>query len=569
MKKIILFILIVTLAFLCAQKLPISGVTEAFLTDKGYIRCAKFADRTECLGIPYAAPPTGNLRFRPPVPMDSWSGVRDATKVSSPCLQAKTEYIQSQCGSEDCLYLNVYIPSAGQDTTKLPVMVWLHGGGFVNGSGNAFSGAYLAQTAKVIVVTVNYRLGPFGWLALPSLAAETRDGTTGNYGLLDSIAALKWVQKNIENFGGDKDRVTLFGQSAGAEQTFALLASPYAKGLFHRAISMSTPATLKMPTVKQSAARRGAFLAELGCTDSATQADCLRRQSAQRILDASHISWDLIAQLGLQFTATVDGAVLPDQWLKLFREGAFNKMPVIIGHTRDEGRLFTVIHENNLHAPITRQHVEERSRAFFKLAANSIIKKYPEKDYAAPGDGMAQVITDALFVAGEQHHREALARYVPVYGYQSCDPEAPESHVHAHYSKLGCAHDSDLPYLFQWDDHSGKRPDFTPDQLRLARQMGRYWGNFAYSGDPNGSGMPLWPKFLPGGDQIQLLEPAGIGGVRSSVAGAYTAAHKLDFWGTLATIQKSVKWALWIAVILIAAGVFFVFFRRYRKAHRT
>ena len=197
----------------------------AIQTDKGKVRGSQLDTHLECLGIPYAAPPVGDLRLRAPIEHPAWTDVRDVTRFASASLQAKTEYDGAQ-GSEDCLYLNVYKPGAATVGSPLPVMMWLHGGGFVNGSGNAFNGALLAQTANVIVVTVNYRLGPLGWLALPSLAAEADDHSTGNYGLLDSIAALKWIKRNISSFGGDAGRVTIFGQSAGGEQVLALSLRP-------------------------------------------------------------------------------------------------------------------------------------------------------------------------------------------------------------------------------------------------------------------------------------------------------------------------------------------------------
>ena len=175
-------------------------------TDKGKVRCSQFETHLEGLGIPYAAPPLGDLRLRAPVEHAAWTEVRDATRFGSASLQAKTEYNKAQ-GSEDCLYLNVYRPGTANGA-PLAVMMWLHGGGFVNGSGNAFYGAFLAQTANAIVVTVNYRLGPLGWLALASLSAEATDQSTGNYGLLDSIAALKWIKRNISAFGGDPGRVS-------------------------------------------------------------------------------------------------------------------------------------------------------------------------------------------------------------------------------------------------------------------------------------------------------------------------------------------------------------------------
>ena len=304
-------------------------------TDKGKVRCSQFDRHLEGLGIPYAAPPLGDLRLRAPVEHAPWTDVRDATRFASASLQAKTEYDGAQ-GSEDCLYLNVYKPGAATDGSPLPVMMWLHGGGFVNGSGNAFNGAFLAQTANVIVVTVNYRLGPLGWLALPSLAAEAEDHSTGNYGLLDSIAALKWIKRNISSFGGDAGRVTIFGQSAGGEQVLALVASPLAAGLFHRAISMSAPAGLSLPTVAQIAPKRAEFAAKLGCRAEATQPARLRRPTAQQILDAAEEGWNVLADAGLSWTPTVDGVVLPDQWLNVFRQGNFNRVPVMVGHTKEE-----------------------------------------------------------------------------------------------------------------------------------------------------------------------------------------------------------------------------------------
>jgi para-nitrobenzyl esterase len=503
----------------------------------GELRCAVFPGHTDCLGIPYAAPPLGDLRLRAPAPPAFWKDVRDATRFAPACLQAKTAYVKEQQGSEDCLYLNVYVPADATLTAPLPVMVWLHGGGFINGSGNTFYGAYLAQTAKAVVVTVNYRLGPFGWLALPSLAAEAADRSSGNYGLRDTIAALGWVRQNIAKFGGDTKRVTIFGQSAGGEQVLALLASPYGAGLFQRAISMSAPAALGFPTVQNSAVKRAEFLKQLGCTEAATQPACLRHAGAQQMLDAADESWNLIKAGGLGWTPTVDGAVLPDQWLTLFKKGQFNKVPVMVGHTKVEGRLFVAIYDNDQAGPMTDTQVTNAMHKFYGPVAWLIRWQYPQSEFATPGDRLAQGITDSQFAAGENNDRDALSGEVPVYGYQSCDPNAPESHIHARYSKIGCGHDSDLAYLFQWDDFSGRKPDFNTEQRALALQIGHYWGNFAASGDPNGAGLPSWPKTKAGDIRIQLLEPESSGGVRTGAPGMYETEHKLTFWG----------WLVWLA----------------------
>jgi para-nitrobenzyl esterase len=528
---------VITLA-LCPPTPARTQAAALLTTDGGDIRCAVFTSHTDCLGIPYAAAPVGERRLRAPAPPVRWSGTRDATYLRSACLQAKTAYVKEQQGAEDCLYLNVYKPAKSVDPSTVPVMVWLHGGGFINGSGNAFNGAFLAQTANAIVITVNYRLGPFGWLALPSLAAESPGHSTGNYGLLDSIAALQWVQRNAAAIGGDPKRVTVFGQSAGGEQVLALIASPLAVDLFQRAISMSAPASLDLPNVVKSAASHDPFLTRIDCLDPTTQPDCLRKADAQTMLDAAQEDWDLIRAGGLGWTPTVDGVVLPDQWLAVFNSGLFDKVPVVVGHTREEGRLFVAVYENEQNALMQEDDAKDRSRRFFGPATWLIFWEYPVADYGSAGDQVAQVLVDAMFATGENNDREALAVSVPVYGYQSCDPQAAESHVHARFSKIGCGHDSDLAYLFQWDDFEGREPKFTAEQHELALRMGRYFGNFAATGDPNGTDLPAWSSFRAEGAQVQLLEPSTTGGIRPSAPSTYVVEHRIAFWRRLQWLRS-------------------------------
>jgi para-nitrobenzyl esterase len=496
----------------------------------GALHCSTSADGTACRGIPYAAPPVGALRFRPPAPPQRWRGVRDATRFASACLQAATAYDPAQ-GAEDCLYLNVYRPPAARSAGALPVIVWLHGGGFMNGSGNAFDGTRLATSANAVVVTVNYRLGPFGWLALPSLAAETPDGTTGNYGLLDSIAALQWVKRNIAALGGDPARVTVAGQSAGGEQVLALLSSDAATGLFSRAISMSAPTSLPLATTVQSAARRGDFLAKLGCTDVATQATCLRKVGAATMLAAADESWDLLRVPGfLRWTPTLDGAVLKAQWVDRYRAGRAPRSPVMIGHTADEGALFTAIYQNVQGSPMTDAEVAGEIERIFKDKAAAVAAAYPATRFPTPRARMDAIMVDALFAEGETLDRAALAAFQPVYGYRFADPQAPESHVHSRFDPIGSGHDSDLAYLFQWDDFAGRRPALDADQRRLAETIGQYWGRFAATGDPNGPGLPVWPTAGAGGDTVQLLETSAQGGVRTAAPGSYRRDHQLELW---------------------------------------
>jgi para-nitrobenzyl esterase len=504
--------------------------TMVFATKQGQLLGKERPGYVAVLGIPYAAPPVGDLRFTPPQEPIPWDGVRDGRIFGAVSLQASTDYDPAQ-GSEDCLYLNVYKPSDVSGQEPLPVMVWMHGGGFINGSGNAFFGGLLAQTAGAIIVTVNYRLGPLGWLALPRLAAEAKDGNAGNYGLLDNIAALQWVRENIAAFGGDPSRVTTFGQSAGGEQVLALLASPAAEGLFHRAISMSSPAGLTLPDLSAAAAKCSDFLHRMGCQDSDIQLSCLRAASAQSLINAAQLDWDLVRARGLQFTPTVGGPVLPAQWLDLFREGKFHHVPVMIGHTKQEARLFTAIHENNLGRQLTLEDVEKLAGEFFPdHFVNEIAREYGLQSTNV-SSVLAQICTDAAFVTGLEKCRAALARETTVFSYQTFDPNAPESHVHANFSPIGAGHDSDLPALFQWDDFSGEPASLTAEQHRYAVQLGRYWGQFADTGDPNGADLPAWRSFNEG--YIQYLETEHTGGTRATPNADYHADHRVGFWSPL------------------------------------
>jgi para-nitrobenzyl esterase len=519
---------------LLAAALSVAPPLPVLTLPQGAIRCTSVEDETICRGIPYAAPPVGTLRFRPPEPSPRWQSVRNATRFGPACVQAKTAYDPAQ-GSEDCLYLNVYRPRSDHSAGALPVIVWLHGGGFINGSGNAFNGSYLAKTARAIVVTVNYRLGPFGWLALPSLAAETPDGTTGNYGLLDSIAALRWVKGNIAALGGDPARVTVAGQSAGGEQVLALLSSDKATGLFTRAISMSAPTSLPLATTAQSAAKHGDFLAKLGCTEPRTQPTCLRRIDASVILRAADESWDLLRVPDfLRWTPTLDGAALKGQWVDRFRAGQAPHIPVIIGHTADEGALFTAIYQNVQGAPMTAAEVDDEIARVFHDRAAAIAQAYAPTRFATPRARFDAIMVDALFAHGETADRAALAPFQSVYGYSFADPNAPESHVHSRFGAIGSGHDSDLSYLFQWDDFAGRRPSLSANQQELARTTGSYWGRFAATGDPNGPGLPLWPVAGAGGDTVQLFEPAAQGGVRTAPTGTYGQDHHLALWAASA-----------------------------------
>lgn len=508
-------------------------------TAQGVVRGSVTGSGSHWLGIPYAGAPTGERRWKPPAAPASWTGVRQATEHAPACLQDTTDYAHGK-GAEDCLYLNIYAPPGTTTTSKLPVIVWMHGGGFINGTGNDWDGSHLAKTANAIVVSINYRLGPFGWLALDSLADE-QGGASGNYGLIDQVAAFKWIKSNIAGFGGDGGNLTITGQSAGGESVFAHLASPGSTGLFQKAISLSAPAAVRLPTVAEASERNNtAYATELGCTTAASQVACLRAIPADQALEAAHESWNLIKDGGLYWTPVVGVPTLPDQWLKLYKKGEFTKVPTMVGHTRNEGQLFTAIYENNNGHAVTLDEAVDRGYEFFSVATPLILSRYNQFTHGSNSAAMSAVITDGLFACGQGRDRDALADGgAPVYSYEFTDPNAFEVHVHGEYSKITDAHDADLPFLFQSNPEGVEPavPPFSPGQKALAVQMGQYWGAFARNGSPNGDGLPNWPRYVAGTTTpTQSLTPSSAVTLPS---GEYYKRHKCEMWTPLLDAQDS------------------------------
>jgi para-nitrobenzyl esterase len=443
-------------------------------------------------GVPFAAPPVGDLRWKPPQPVRRWDGVRAATEFGPQCLQPggnpKSVYWEYSGGnlpmSEDCLTLNVWAPA---DTKgDAPVMVWIYGGGFqVGGSARpVFNGTRLAERG-VVVVSLNYRVGALGFLAHPDLTAESPKHASGNYGLLDQVAGLQWVQRNIRSFGGNPGNVTIFGQSAGASSVVHLMASPLARGLFQRAIAESTALPEKMAPLADAEAQGKAFADKLGAASLAE----LRAKSGQEILDAKTTAWPI-----------VDGWFLPADTYSQFRTGKEAPVPFLTGWNLNEGATFP--HAASLAAYT--QSVGER----FGKSADRVLKLYPANDDVTARNASKNIFRDSTFAWGtwttarlHASHNQPTYLYL-FYHAQPLGSDQGYAEIDTP-DQLGAFHSSEYPYIFGTLDALSRR--WASADRTLSQRLQAYWANFARSGDPNGGGLPQWQKFAAKSPTIQLI----------------------------------------------------------------
>lgn len=450
-------------------------------------------------GIPFAAPPLGTLRWKPPQPVAPWDGVRVCKAPGPWCPQPKPALgMEGARQDEDCLYLNVWTPARTTDA-KLPVMVWIHGGGCTTGSGSApyYNGTNLAQQG-VVLVTINYRLGPFGFLAHPLLSKESPQHVSGNYGFLDQIAALRWVQRNIAAFGGDPGCVTVFGESAGSACICRLLVSPLAQGLFHRAICESGAlGGDRYLRASRNGLESGEQMGErvaavLGCDTAADPLAALRAKSAAEILRATNPKQGLFGN-GDKYGPLVDGWAIPDAPEVLLAAGKFAHVPLLLGTNADEGTIFLQ------QLPVRRAAgYRLLVRSLFPRDADAILKLFPaQRDTEVPA-AMNKLVTVTVFIG----YTRALARLTsaggaPTYLYHFTRvPPTPRK------ENLGAFHSLEIFYVF------GNFPTrYAPADVdtRLAQTMSAYWVHFAKTGDPNGGARPTWPRYATATDRHLVL----------------------------------------------------------------
>jgi carboxylesterase type B len=511
------------------------GQSTLVHTADGVLRGVTTTNYDEFLGVPYARPPIGQLRWTAPQPVAAWSGVRDAGSFGDRCVQGAgwdPGYADPTL-TEDCLYLNVYVPHHVQPGSN--VLVWIHGGGFTGGAGQDTDPRKYVDSTGGIFVTVNYRLGALGFLDLPQL--RTAGAGAGSFGLLDQQAALRWVQRNIRNFGGDPGKVTIAGQSAGGSSVCDQLASPAARGLFQRAVIMSGGCGMGSQATGDQAGQ--AFATTLGCTDAATELACLRGKTSQQVLQAQQASSPGIRP-------AVGDTAFPTDPATAVPAGNFNRVPVVNGQVHDERRLFVFQLNDYVGKPVTAASFEATVRATYPSAADRILAAYPLSAYPTPGIALATLQTDAASYGRYQLDTQ-FAKYVPTYSYEFAEESTPQFYSiyrlqqqggAAASFNFGATHVDDLGYLWTYLGHT---LPYSDDELALSDQMIAFWSQFQRTGDPNVTSAPAWPRFTPSGGAWMKLAACSTSEASSAPAAACSAA------GTGYTTDH--KFALWSAVL--------------------
>jgi para-nitrobenzyl esterase len=501
------------------------------LTQNGWVHAAIGSGYRAFLGIPYAMPPTGNLRWRAPEPAASWAatGILEAKKFRNACAQLATGiFTQATNFSEDCLYLNVWTPDPVG--WNLPVIVWMHGGAFIVGASDDYDPSPLLAKG-VIVVTVNYRLGAFGFLAHPALTAENFDNSSGNYGLMDQQAALKWVKRNIAAFGGNPDNVTLAGQSAGGFSACIHLASPSSAGLFHKVITQSGPCALPFPTLKKAEAYGTKLANDLGC--SSQTAACLRSKTTNEILAAIPATATFLT--GVPLAPNVGGPLFPQQVLNAMLAGSYQKVPVMQGTNHDEGTLFAALAFDLLGKPLTAAQYPTVLAAMNMIgwAAEYIEQQYPLSKYVSPSAAFAAISGDAGFSCQAGAANNYLALGTRVYAYEFNDQTTPYPFPVMSFP-YGVAHISELQYLFEVSAFGGPSK-LNPAQKRLSDMMIGYWTRFAATGNPNSLSAPFWPSYW---SQVGIINSLKTPSPQLQWVSSFNTDHKCSFWTIVGIISQ-------------------------------
>lgn len=444
----------------------------------------------EFLGIPYATPPIGDLRWNSPQPHKGWDQVLNASQFGPACPQEHRpgSIIKAEYQSEDCLTLNIWVPQ-GQQGKPLPVMVFLYGGGYVGGGSDAPKDLYRGYAfaeEEVILVTLNYRLGPLGFLYHPLFSNASTRGTSGNTGAEDQRMALQWVQRNIRNFGGNPDDVTLFGESAGSFLTCFHLMSPHSAGLFKRVILQSGPCTLASWHMEGAEEQANTLIETLGCQDSDNVLGCLRAKPVEEVIAAATTKVILIFDEGFAWTTTIDFVDLHDHPFKLLKEGKMNPVEqVLLGANMDEGTLWSI---GRFPLTLSNSLYQSMLKGLFNDRSSEV-----EAVYATPDTRLqsvfGEVIDDFLFCCGTSFMaRKTVELQIPTYVYEFRFYSPADTRMRL----IGVFHGSELAYVFHAQEAGFL---IYPDQIALSQRIVKYWTQFAKTGNPNPSGAEEWKPY--------------------------------------------------------------------------
>jgi para-nitrobenzyl esterase len=521
--KCAIFILLGNLAFQNSASTGEVAIKTGleFTTEGGKIRGHIEGHTRVFLGIPYVAPPVVELRWRPPQRVHPWKGVKEVQTVSPMCLQSGGK--EHGKGIEDCLYLNIWTPTS-TSAERLPVMLWIHGGGlrFGSGSWKSFDGQRLSEVENVVVVTFNYRVGALGFLALEELSSESQSGLSGVYGFLDQVAALEWVQRNIGTFGGDPSNVTIFGESAGGISVCHHLASHRSRGLFHRAIIQSAPCLSSSPSFSEAKIAGRRLVEDIGCDKAPEVLTCLRSKNARELTDTLkpmgrdpggtffQTQDDIWAP---PISVAPDGIFLTRSITEAFRNGDVADVPVILGANSDEGTLFVF----NSRVPDDEASYEAALQRRYGERTYEVLQQYPLKDFDNASSALAEVSGDEVLFC----QAPAIARLLQRAGSQVYLYHFTRALENLPDPWLGVLHTGEIPFVFNNDHFLAK---LTEQEKHFAGTVMKYWGQFAATGNPNVSTLSQWPRLSGNMTQHLLL------GQDVKVADVYDKQKKCAFW---------------------------------------